>query len=403
MFMKGVFVCVLLNVSIQISAVIENDLIRHVLQKSYRQCVVECERREQCLSAKFLRRFSLCRLYKTLVADASDSGVTVFPKVGTSACVSPANVCVIDSPESCGQPEDIPGSEILGNIPTVGSVIKYRCLYKSGSATSECLEDGTWSFVDLQCTCGEVIDYNGIPVENVEFWSVSVKDEYHVTAVATCKHGYLLQDQKQFKAVCDVRTGEWTGVGEICCRKLVQDKWLNIYSIPSSNTTGNIYRIFLYGDKHNPSYCYYRNSDILNHWRHNDIETVKIEVVRNGQIAAWATFNGQSTTKVSWMSTLAYNTSSWSTELGQQVPDNFIMDFDPASTLRFFIGEKKLVNGFYPRGWLAVTSFDLNTGSLLEKTHIIYSTDGSVIDMTANQTSASLGLADRLEIWVKLR
>lgn len=136
------------------SAEPNEGLIKQLLQKSYHQCLKECGTHQNCRSAKHIRLSSLCVLYSNVFDGILGPGVTVYIKSDEKRIINLGQCQTNEKCEdSCGKPALIPGTEILGNMVSVGAKIRFRCTDGSNSGISECLPNGTWSLTNLTCNC----------------------------------------------------------------------------------------------------------------------------------------------------------------------------------------------------------------------------------------------------------
>jgi hypothetical protein len=58
-------------------------------------------------------------------------------------------------PTDCGDPQPAPHADVDGGSTTIGSVRNYGCLtgyLPTGSGSVTCLDNATWSSMEIQCT-----------------------------------------------------------------------------------------------------------------------------------------------------------------------------------------------------------------------------------------------------------
>lgn len=194
----------------------DTGLIKHHLQKSYHQCVKECDTAKNCESAKYIRLTALCILYSNVHDETPGPGVTMYTKAGppmsTAKCENSE-----DCQYSCGDPEPISGTEILGNMVSVGSKIKYKCIDGSNSGISECLSTGKWSLENITCNCSKPGVEKGLNA-----WMFNK---------TTGKENVFCN--RELSAFCQVSTGMWYNITN-CCNPCN-------YSVTSRNTSDGIY------------------------------------------------------------------------------------------------------------------------------------------------------------------
>lgn len=104
---------------------LETGIIRHFLQVSVEKCVQECESNQHCKSVKYVRLSAFCTLYRVIQQESSNPGVYVYSKNLIQDCTN-GQCWSEDKYDFCGDPVEIYGTKILGNMASVGSKIKKR-------------------------------------------------------------------------------------------------------------------------------------------------------------------------------------------------------------------------------------------------------------------------------------
>lgn len=103
--------------------------------------------------------------------------------------------------DSCGKPALISGTEILGNMVSVGAKIRYRCMDGSNSGISECLPNGTVRLTNLTCNCtSSHLEDN---------WT------YRETENIGYDTDYVFCSGEN-AAICNFETGDWYNISNYC-------------------------------------------------------------------------------------------------------------------------------------------------------------------------------------------
>ncbi|XP_053254903.1 CUB and sushi domain-containing protein 2 isoform X3 [Podarcis raffonei] len=117
---------------------------------------------------------------------------------------------------SCGHPGSPPHAQILGDVYTVGSVVRYSCLERRsliGNSTRMCQLDGRWSGSLPHCSgsleglCGDP----GIPSHGIRHGGNELSVES--TVWFSCEPGYTLRGSLQ--RICQAN-GSWSGTQPEC-------------------------------------------------------------------------------------------------------------------------------------------------------------------------------------------
>nr|XP_028594815.1 CUB and sushi domain-containing protein 2 isoform X3 [Podarcis muralis] len=117
---------------------------------------------------------------------------------------------------SCGHPGSPPHAQILGEVYTVGSVVRYSCLERRsliGNSTRMCQLDGRWSGSLPHCSgsleglCGDP----GIPSHGIRHGGNELSVES--TVWFSCEPGYTLRGSLQ--RICQAN-GSWSGTQPEC-------------------------------------------------------------------------------------------------------------------------------------------------------------------------------------------
>lgn len=188
-----------------VEGVPETGLIRQLLQKSYHQCVQECDNVKNCASAKYIRLSALCILYSHVDDKTPGAGpeITIYTKPGitsrTEQCYSSE-----DCQDYCKDPEPMFGTEILGNMVSVGAKVRYQCIDGSKSAISECLSNGTWSLKNLTCNCSQPTN-----LRSISGWI------YNKTTIIGNKKELIFCNGTR-SIICQTETGMWYNFSNCC-------------------------------------------------------------------------------------------------------------------------------------------------------------------------------------------
>lgn len=221
-FFNLAFLTILLSRKfIAVSCEPEKGLITQILQISKTGCITACNRRKQCLTAKYVRASAFCTLYSEEFEDLQKTGIIIYRKTSfeqdplTEQCYENCDISV-----SCGPPKPLPGTKILGNMVDVGSKVKYVCIDGTGAKVSECLSNGTWSHVNLRCEnmCFMPASLNGVSFKNVVNWHYAIVDDSTVSGVAECPEN--CKNPNQRPAICNRQTGHWSLMSDICCNQI---------------------------------------------------------------------------------------------------------------------------------------------------------------------------------------
>ncbi|XP_053387173.1 uncharacterized protein LOC128550979 [Mercenaria mercenaria] len=125
------------------------------------QCIQQCGLREQCGSLTYKRRMTVCELFVSAAGDmltedgnciyiqASDIAFTENPCGGcesSKVCDMKNEACIF---KECQPPVHPDNGIILGNMYSIGSMIRYACNHgyheSNGNVTAVCLDTAQWS------------------------------------------------------------------------------------------------------------------------------------------------------------------------------------------------------------------------------------------------------------------
>lgn len=193
---------------------LETGIIRHFLQVSVEKCVQECEGNQHCKSVKYVRLSALCTLYRVIQQESSNPGVYVYSKNLIQDCTN-GQCWSEDKYDFCGDPVEIYGTKILGNMASVGSKIKYVCLDGSEMVLSECLTNGSWSLVGEICICSK--PGGAAELFNIQKWTSDKLNSTHIRAIASCSENSSCLEMVGLETVCEVRQGAWKVTKNGCC------------------------------------------------------------------------------------------------------------------------------------------------------------------------------------------
>lgn len=215
---KTVLYVVIFCIVLSVKGKAEAGTIGHIYRVSAENCVQECTRTQVCKSASYVRLTSLCTLFNVPNEEPDKPGIYIFSKsfsVQTVELCTNADCLSKNGTYSCGDPVQIFGTEILGNMVLIGSKIKYVCLDGSSHAISECLTNGSWSFIGKICRCST--PDRADELLNILSWSYDVLNSTFLKAIATCAYSNTCSDQVGVEAVCNSMTGKWSFTKNGCC------------------------------------------------------------------------------------------------------------------------------------------------------------------------------------------
>lgn len=227
-----VLACLFIHVITVVDSIPEEGIIAHAIQKTYQQCVEECDKSRSCVLAKFIRRFELCKLYSKFDNKTNDPGVKHYSKHYSVVCED-SNCSTHINDTSCGQPNNIPDTAIFGNMVFVGAKVKYQCLRGPLFAVSECLPNGSWSNAFLPCNCSNQFMTVTSTLKNIQRWTFVIKDEKHYLGKPTCSDTCSISTEGH--ATCVIETGNWYYDSAICCNH--NSKLVLIFYILFENTS----------------------------------------------------------------------------------------------------------------------------------------------------------------------
>lgn len=195
--------------SVLIMGEVEKGILKYIVQTSLQGCEHGCEKMPLCVTAKFHRFSSLCTLYSIERDQTPDPGFYFYTK---PSFITPDETHNCGNAEcSCGEPAPIKSTQILGNMVSVGSKIKYHCLDASNSQISKCLSNGTWSHVEISCNCSLPDNIHGVPLP----WSYLLRDRNSLEAHVACSE--VCTSSSDIAATCNPNTGVWSFSTGSCC------------------------------------------------------------------------------------------------------------------------------------------------------------------------------------------
>lgn len=389
---------------------LENGLVDSFVEISYKQCTAECDSNSMCTLATYSARFTLCKLYKPSAEygnQQSEAGIKVYEKKTTTTSCDRNDEGSSCKVKTCPSPPLIPDTVILGNMMKIGSKLKYKCKDSDKSLIITCQENGSWTGGDLYCNCD--------PPEIIAHGRVTSHDrlnETHLVANVTCDAGY---DLRQVGDVfCTNMIKKWT-VENVCCDKTVDSEWIKVYSYPKQ-TSRYIYEYYatvnVSGNGENDSlergtYCQFRNASVLMSWGSLNISQVRFDVKEGDTVVAFLLFNGTgSSDRDKWFDSSRLLNSSWNDLNASSTYSNFSIKGGtlPNDKLAKFAIIKTFnasCDNFW--GWLAVTyeksNYPCNCTLGGSYRQIMYAKYNNI----SRFVNEEVGLADRFEIWVKLK
>lgn len=203
----------------------EAGLISQTVSVSYSECIKQCDNTIECISSRYNRLFATCVILNIARQTQDRPGVVTYTRPFTADSSSTQECPNGHCPGSgqggidhCDNPDPVPATEVLGNMVAVGSKIKYQCLDGSDFSISECLQNGTWSKVNITCRCSMPTYLSNTPLQNIDFWTYQRKSDGTISARAICSS--QCQNGTDGLAVCDSQTGRWTFKTRICCNNI---------------------------------------------------------------------------------------------------------------------------------------------------------------------------------------
>ena len=177
-------------------------------------CVQKCKDIRKCKSINFIRSSRFCELNN---ADRSTNsgalqtrGAVIFSSKHDwnfepehcSPC-SEGELCSLDQNQhceifGCPPPPPVAGATILGNLFNVETKRLYMC-NNGVKQVSVCQEDGSWSPVNITCSCGE------IQIENASVDITEYEDDGQEANI-TCNPGYFHRNVNKLQ--CNAATLE---------------------------------------------------------------------------------------------------------------------------------------------------------------------------------------------------
>lgn len=378
----------------------DNGIIDNFVGISYTRCIAECESNFVCAFIKFSTRFHHCKLYQRLSENSTitlERGFTVYEKnIVSQSCDNNRNAsnCMV---KACPVPQPVSDAEMFGNILTIGSTIKYKCIQSVRALIIKCEENGSWTGGTLYCICQ--------PPENIDHGHVTSRiriNETHFVLNVTCDEGYTRRQNGDI--TCDVSDERWT-VENICCDKTADGEWQKVYSYPKKtdlDLVGNLYYLHGSMEREIGSYCFFRNTTIFENWESVNISRVKFVIKLNKEVAAFLIFNGTGSKHLQWFTQSRLLNSSWNDLNASSTLSQFSIDgFSSTTTsnLRFFISQRFSVPGYCYEdlGWFVVSWSYYPCDSTITGKRILYAKNNNVSRFVTEE----FGFADRYEFWIE--
>lgn len=360
--------------------------IGHVVGESYHVCMTECDTLSSCVMAKYYRHHSLCKLYSLVeeITDSKEDGVKVYKSTTETNTSNSGRIF-------CPPPSILPHVKIWGNMREKGAKIKYECLDGTDVATASCLENGTWSKINIMCNCEISVRHSEIDMTRVNDTTIKVQ--------VTCYPNYNVHGSV-FESFCDIRRGTWS-YNEILCQNEFENDWQYVFSY--SKYSANDILSFYRGTHTNPlSGWDFRRSNILDSWLLAGISRVKLELIQNEAVVRYIIFNAVGLTSESWFSMSNVVSSSWD-DLNSETQEGQLKIYYSIPDAQFFAYKLFPLDAgcFQDRVWLAVgdiydciypCDFYFNDTS----TNIMYSRENNASQFILE----NIGFADRLILWV---
>ena len=381
---------------------------------SWIYCMQKCKEIRNCKSVNYKRRSGLCELNSVDQTTNPEGlqtrgGVTFSPKYEwdftepdhCTSC-SEGELCSLDQNKQCEiigcpLPPPVAGAKILGNLFTVRTKRLYRCS-NGVQQVSVCHEDGSWSPVNIICSCGEIEIENAI-VDITEY------DDGGKEAKITCNHGFFHRSVDKIQ--CTAATLTWTNHEQVGCIAIYDEPWTKVYRI-LKGLTKNVDH--LWSGNSRPEIGEFRNDEVIYYWTNKGIKQIKVDIKDTaGNTVASLIFDGQGTDFRYWFSTDKLINSTWD-DLTRDSPVSYFkiagVKVNNASYLRWVIlnveNDENILNCSEDMVWLAITregKYPCTKFDEMHKRVIIYSKGPSGATWEGGQLSQAEELV--VSVWME--
>ncbi|KAL4223297.1 hypothetical protein ACF0H5_016768 [Mactra antiquata] len=331
---------------------IEEGLIYQIIKLTYNQCIEKCESSLKCVSLKYYRSFTLCKLFETeLSLSTHVPGYKVYHKsalqrqehqVKYEVCdANDADVSISCTPLSCPPSHNILGATAFGNMFDIGSVIKYQCNDFEDYATSNCYPNGTWPPVLLPCAC------KNNSIFNYEVIGMTLTT---ITTERICPEETNLI--RGVPPTCDLATGIWYNQQLSFCES-IDSAWTSVFRIANGAQIpirgawkGKIEATIDTEDL--------MRSALIDDWENINVSQVKIVVHKDGATVLSLLFNACNSTNLNWFNFERLIENPWNDVLNAESVDTFSLEGSMLLS-RFEIGSSSEGECHQSTGWFSVS------------------------------------------------
>ncbi|XP_045167196.2 uncharacterized protein LOC123530486 [Mercenaria mercenaria] len=390
----------------------EEDSILEVIFGSFADCTESCNARVACLDILYDRHYRVCILYKTEIALTSrrklryvKDRVLLTEQQNVTGCAECAREncrkvfgdysCVTTV---CSALVKVNGTIILGNSNVIDAKVRYQCSADTETSyEAQCLQTGSWSNENISCENNRCKLQSHLQNGN---WIMEKLNTTHVYANVTCNTGYELHMPEM--AVCNIKTGQWTGLKWICCDKYTGMLGLKIYH-SAAYSGGQTFKKWTQGmGLHSQRYgkmCAYRNASIIDNWANFTMDFVTFRVIESDSVVAYLKFNGTGSTKMNWFSKDRLLESSWN-DLNKTSTTHIFSIKGNMDIQRWLISRNSDPTGncWNDTVWFCVTWNDYPCGntSSYSSPRLLYAKDNTVSQFVVDK----MGFADKFEVWI---
>lgn len=366
--------------------------IGHIFGESYHGCAQGCDSLPLCTTAWYYRQLVLCKLYRcdeTLME--REPGIRVYVK---PAEIRALHNCTEGCPTSggsytfCPEPVGHPEAMISGNMRGQGVKIKYSCIDGSDDAVVTCLENGTWSDLDIDCKCQ-------LQVQHANTVLTRVNDSF-VESIVTCLPGYGVHGDS-FVSYCNVETGEWSN-SKMLCQLEWDGMWQYVFGY-SKNSLNSALAYWMGQHTNHTVFSDFRNGSVIDKWVDMNITRIKLEVIKSHAVVRHIVFKGEGTDLDTWFNMQNVLTSSWDDLRNGQTGELKYSYTVPQAEFFAYQYFPLFGNCFDDLVWLAVSGADCiypcDGSAMPEEVRIMYS-----LGNTSSQF-VKVGYGDRFVVWVE--
>ena len=306
------------------------SLISHTFDRhfgiSWDDCLQKCQDIRKCKSINYIRKTGFCEINDGDQITNPDALQTRMGSIFSSkhdwnfeepehcSSCSEGELCSSEQNKQCEiigcpPPPPVAGATILGNLFNVGTKRLYRC-NNGVQQVSVCQEDGSWSPVNITCSCSE------IEIENAKYTITETEDGL-IEATVVCDDGYFHYNANKIQ--CNSSTWKWDYLEQVRCVNIYAEPWTLVFRTTQAGR-GHVVRLWRRATSLRTG-GEFRNDEILDNWFNLSIKQVKIDIVNvSGNVAATLVFNGEGIGG-HWFRRRRLINSSW-TDLQTNVPVN---------------------------------------------------------------------------------